>query len=219
MITFLGFILNSISSQSKSLSLSWWVVIFLLVMLFLGGAVVIFRKSEQRSMMTELPIAEVPDFRFTTQEGKTLTKADLLGKVWVVDFIFTRCSGPCPIMTSHMIELASKVAKIPNVKLVSVSVDPLYDTPQVLAQYATNIQADPTRWYFVTGPLDKITAFTQQGMKQTLVSEPGAMPSHSSRFMIVDQEGMIRSYHDVNDPEVVQKVLIDIGSLVRKKNN
>ena len=206
-------------NSSKSLSLSWWVVIFLLVVLLLGGAVFMFRKSEQRSTMTEPPIAEVPDFSFTTQEGKTLTKADLFGKVWVVDFIFTRCSGPCPIMTSRMIELASKVAKLPDVKLVSVSVDPVYDTPAVLAQYANNIQADPSQWYFVTGPLNKITAFTQQGMKQTLVSEPGAMPNHSTRFMIVDQTGMIRSYYDVNDPEVIQKILIDVGNLVRQKNN
>ena len=175
-----------------------------------------FRKSEQRRTMEEPPIAEVPDFSFTTQEGKTLTKADLLGKVWVVDFIFTRCAGPCPVMTSQMIELASKVAKISNVKLVSVSVDPLYDTPAVLEQYATNIQANPMQWYFVTGPLDKITAFTPQGMKQSLVTQPGAMPNHSTRFMVVDQAGMIRSYHDINDPEVVQKILIDVGSLVRQ---
>ena len=169
--------------------------------------------------MAEPPIAVVPDFSFTTQEGKTLTKADLLGKVGVVDFIFTRCAGPCPIMTSRMIDLASKLVKLPNVKLVSVSVDPLYDTPAVLAQYASNIQADPKQWYFLTGPLDKISAFTQQGMKQTMVAEEGAMPSHSTRFMIVDQKGMIRSYHDVNDPEVVQKILSDVGSLVRQKNN
>jgi protein SCO1/2 len=174
-----------------------------------------FRKSEQHGIMKELPIAEVPDFSFTTQEGKTLTKADLLGKVWVVNFIFTRCSGPCPIMTSHMMELASKVTKIPEVKLVSVSVDPTYDTPEVLAQYANNIQVNPEQWYFLTGSLDKITAFTQQGMKQSLVTESGSMPNHSTRFMIVDQAGMIRSYHDVRDSEVVQKILIDIGNLVR----
>jgi len=178
----------------------------------------LFRKSEQRGMMKEPPIAEVPDFSFTTQEGKTLTKADLLGKVWVADFIFTRCAGPCPIMTSHMAELASKVAKTPNVKLVSISVDPAYDTPEVLAQYAANVHADPTQWYFVTGPLDKVTTFTQQGMKQPLVSEPGAMPNHSTRFLVIDQAGMIRSCHDVSDPEAIQKILIDVGNLLRQKN-
>lgn len=169
--------------------------------------------------MKEPPIAEVPDFSFTTQEGKTLTKADLLGKVWIADFIFTRCAGPCPVMTSHMAELAAKVSKIPNVKLVSISVDPLYDTPAVLAQYANNIHADPRQWYFVTGPLEKIAAFTQQGMKQSLVSTSGEMPNHSTRFLVVDQNGMIRSCHDVTDPEMAQKVLLDVGSLVRQKNH
>jgi protein SCO1/2 len=165
--------------------------------------------------MTEPPIAEVPDFSFTTQEGRRLTKADLLGKVWVVDFIFTRCAGPCPVMTSHMGELALRVAKSPNVKLVSITVDPLYDTPALLAQYANNIQADPKQWYFLTGSIDKIADFTQHGMKQSLVADPGGMPNHSTRFMVIDQAGMIRTYHDGSDPEIVQKILIDIGSLLR----
>lgn len=166
--------------------------------------------------MTEPPIAEVPDFSFTTQDGSTLTKADLLGKVWIADFIFTRCAGPCPVMTSHMAGLASKVLKTSNVKLVSISVDPAYDTPAVLAQYAANIRANPTRWYFLTGPLDQVTAFTQQGMKQSLVSEPGGMPNHSTRFLVIDQKGMIRSCHDVSDPEMDQKILSEVGSLLRQ---
>lgn len=177
-----------------------------------------FRKSEQRCTMTEPPIAEVPDFSFTTQEGKMLTKADLLGKVWVADFIFTRCAGPCPIMTSRMADLAAKVSKIPSVKLVSISVDPDYDTPEVLAKYAANIHVDPNQWCFVTGPIEKIAAFSQQGMKQSLVVEPGAMPNHSTRFLVVDQKGFIRSCHDVTDPEAIQKMLSEIGGLLRDKN-
>ncbi len=174
-----------------------------------------FRKSEHHASMTTPPIAEVPDFSFTTQQGQTLTKQDLLGKVWVVDFVFTRCAGPCPIMASRMAELASKVAKLPNVKLVSISVDPSYDTPEVLAQYAANIHADPKQWYFLTGPSEAITTFIQRGMKQPLVTEPGSMPTHSTRFMVVDQSGMIRTCHDISDPEMIQKVLIDVGNLVR----
>lgn len=178
-----------------------------------------FRKSEQHSTMKEPPIGEVPDFSFTTQEGKTLTKAELLGKVWITDFIFTRCAGPCPVMTSHMAELATKVAKIPNVKLVSLSVDPAYDTPAVLAQYAASIHADPHQWYFLTGPSEKVTAFIQGGMKQPLVTEQGSMPTHSTRFLIIDQAGMIRSCYDMSDPEIEQKILSDVGSLLRKKDN
>ena len=175
-----------------------------------------FHKSERRISAMEPPIAAVPDFSFTTQEGKILTKADLLGKVWVANFIFTRCQGPCPIMTSHMAELAGKVSKAPNVKLVSVSVDPLNDTPEVLAKYASNIHADPAQWIFLTGPIKEVASFAQQGMKQSLVIEEGSAPTHSTRFMVVDPAGMIRTSHDGNDPELVQKLLIDIGNLLRE---
>ena len=163
------------------------------------------------------PIAEVPEFSFTTQEGKTLTKADLAGKIWVVDFIFTRCAGPCPVLTSRMGELASKLSKNQEIKLVSLSVDPTYDTQEVLATYASNIHANPEQWFFLTGPLKDVAAFTMQGMKQPLVVEPGGMPNHSTRLMLVDKDGMIRSYHEGNDPEVVQKLLMDIGNLLREK--
>ena len=176
-----------------------------------------FCKSERRIAAMGEPIAAVPDFSFTTQEGKTLTKPDLLGKIWVADFIFTRCSGPCPLMTSRMVELSSKLAKNKDVKLVSVSVDPTYDTPKVLAAYASNVHADPAQWFFLTGPLKDVASFTQQGMKQALVFEPGGAPNHSARLMVVDGKGMLRSNHDGNDPEVVQKVLTDIGNLLREE--
>ena len=185
-------------------------------MLLLGAAFISFRKGESQTRFSEPPIAEVPDFTFTTQEGKTFTRADLLGKVWVADCIFTRCQGPCPIMTSHMAELSSKLSKCHDVKLVSITVDPTYDTPTILAAYAANIHANPAQWIFLTGPLDKVSLFTQQGMKQSLVFDAGGTPNHSTRLMLVDKDGMIRSYHDGNDPEVIQKVLTDVGSLLRE---
>jgi len=193
-----------------------WVIIFCVVALLITAAAMSFRKSERHVASMGDPIARVPEFSFTTQEGKTLTKSDLLGKIWVADFIFTRCSGPCPIMTSRMLELSSKLTKNHDVKLISVSVDPTNDTPEVLAAYASNVHADPTQWFFLTGPLQDITSFTQQGMKQALVFEPGGAPNHSTRLMLVDKEGMIRSNHDGSDPEVVQKILTDIGSLLRE---
>jgi protein SCO1/2 len=208
--------LNSNTFQPKSLSASWWILIFLLTALLIGAAFISFHRSERRYPIKELPIGEVPDFSFTTQEGKTMTKADLHGKIWIADFIFTRCVGPCPMLTSRMMELSSKLAKNHEVKLISVSVDPAYDTPEVLADYARNIHANPQQWIFLTGPLPQITSFIQGGMKQPLAIESDGAPAHSLRLMVVDRNGMIRSYSDGNDPEVVQKILMKVGDLLRE---
>ncbi len=208
--------MNSKTSPSPSFSLFGWGVVFFIALLLIGAAAVTFHRAERRTVSKNLPIAEVPDFSFTTQEGKTLTKADLAGKIWIADFIFTRCAGPCPLLTSRMIELSSRLSKNHEVKLVSVTVDPAYDTPEVLARYASNIHADPTQWFFLTGPLSKITSFVQLGMKQPLATEPEGMPAHSTRLMLVDRHGMIRSYGDGNNPEVVQQLLMDIGNLLRE---
>lgn len=208
--------MNSNTFQPKSLSVSWWILIFLLTTLLIGAAFVSFHRSEQRYQSKVLPIGEVPDFSFTTQEGKRITKADLHGKIWIADFIFTRCVGPCPMLTSRMMELSSKLSKNQEVKLISVTVDPAYDTPEVLADYARTTHANPKQWIFLTGPLPQITSFIQGGMKQPLAIEPDGAPAHSLRLMVVDRDGMIRSYIDGNDPEVIQKILMQVGDLLRE---
>lgn len=203
------------SPEPRRFSSLSWLLLFLLTALLVGVAFISFRKGESRALFTEAPIAEVPDFSFLTQEGKKCTKADLLGKVWIADFIFTRCQGPCPLMTARMAELATKLKKTPQVQLVSVTVDPTHDTPEVLAAYAATIHADPAQWIFLTGELPQVASFTQQGMKQSLVFDSNGTPNHSTRLMVVDKNGMIRSYHDVNDSEALQKTLIDVGALLR----
>lgn len=195
-----------------------WIVLFLIAALLLGAAFISFHRVERGALPKDPPIAVVPDFSFTTQEGKTLTKSDLAGKIWIADFIFTRCAGPCPLLTSRMIDLSSKLSKNREVKLVSVTVDPAYDTPEVLARYASTIHADPTQWFFLTGSLPEVTSFIKEGMKQPLATEPEGMPAHSTRLMVIDDHGMIRKYYDGNDPEVVQKLLIEIGNLLRERS-
>ncbi|MFZ4115637.1 MAG: SCO family protein [Chthoniobacterales bacterium] len=208
--------MNSNNSSAPSFSLFGWGIVFLIALLLIVAAAVTFHRAERHTISKKLPIAEVPDFSFTTQEGKMLTKADLTGKIWIADFIFTRCAGPCPLLTSRMIELASRLSKNHEVKLVSVTVDPTYDTSEVLARYASNIHADPTQWFFLTGPLSEINTFVKEGMKQPLAAEPEGMPAHSTRLMLVDRHGMIRGYYDGNNPEVVQQLLVDIGTLLRE---
>jgi protein SCO1 len=103
---------------------------------------------------TPLPVlAQLPDFRLLERSGKTLGLADLKGKVWIADFIFTRCPGPCPRMTSKMASLQRDLLNEDRVRLVSISVDPAFDTPEVLAKYAAQYQAEGvTRPRFTTLP-------------------------------------------------------------------
>ena len=193
-----------------------WVVAFLVAVLLIAGANRLFRGSERKTSDAMTAIGTVPDFHFTTQEGKTLSREDLLGKVWVADFFFTRCPGPCPVMSSRMAEVSKELKKAKDVRLVSVSIDPEHDTPQVLAEYASRLQADPTRWIFLTGPKKEIDEFTTKGMLQVLATDPAGAPTHSTRFLVVDREGKIRSVRKLDEPELVQKLLIDIGGLLRE---
>ncbi len=164
--------------------------------------------------------APAPDFQFTAQDGSTLTKDDLKGKIWVANFIFTRCLGPCPVMTSRMAELNLRLGpKVKDVQLVTFTVDPEHDTPAVLKEYAEKVGASPAKWKFVTGPKDKIDETVMKGFLQALSKDREGMPIHSTRFVLVDREGWMRGFQDGNDPEVVQKLLMDIGDILREPAN
>ena len=101
--------------------------------------------------------------------GSTVSTADFKGKIWVANFIFTRCAGPCPMMTSRMAELNQALGnKATDVELVSITVDPEYDTPEVLKQYGEQAGASPDRWKFLTGPKDQIETVVMKGFLQAL---------------------------------------------------
>jgi protein SCO1/2 len=205
-----------VSKQPQRLPLTAWVVAFLVALVLITAAARIFKASERRDIEETVPLGNVPEFRFTTQEGKPLTRADLLGKVWIVDFFFTRCPGPCPVMTSRMAEVSRALNKTKDVRLVSVSIDPTHDTPEVLAQYASRLNADPGRWIFLTAPQKEIEDFTQRGMLQVLAKDPNNVPTHSTRFLVIDREGRIRKSRNLDEPELVQKLFMDIGGLLRE---
>ena len=206
------------SDVPKRLPFVAWVIAFAVAGVLIFGASRLFRSSERHDVEAMPPIGEIPAFRFTTQEGKSLTKDDLIGKVWVADFVFTRCNGPCPVMTSRMAELAKGLAKAKDVRVVSISVDPEHDTPAVLADYASRMDADPSRWIFLTGPKPEIDAFARKGMFQVLAYDDKGVPTHSTRFLVIDRAGRIRRTRNLDEPELVQKLFMDIGSLLRESD-
>lgn len=174
-------------------------------------------QASLRRDVEQLPVIRaVPEFSLTDQNGQTVTNADLRGKIWIADFIFTRCKGPCPLMTARMLEMQKALTKTPEVKLVSVTVDPEYDTPEVLKAYAEANFADPERWKFLTGDKAVIEKLVTEGFMQHLTEENGE-PVHGTMFLIVDGNGMVRSARMLEDPELIPRVLTDTGNLLREQ--
>ncbi len=163
----------------------------------------------------ELPkLFAVPDANLVDEGGRPVSLGTLKGSVVVYDFIFTSCTGVCPIMTNNMRALTAKVAKDAPVRFVSISVDPARDTPQVLAAYAKRVRNDD-RWTFLTGDRDAIVRLSVDGFKLA-AGDPvpgGEALLHSSRFVVVDKEGMIRGYYDAADGAVVDEVAVVVGRL------
>jgi|GEM_PF-162138 protein SCO1/2 len=148
-----------------------------------------------------LPIlSTVPDFVLTNQAGQVVRRVDLLGQPWVADIIFTRCAGPCPLMTRRMKSLQDALPPDARVRLITLTTDPAYDTPAVLRQYGERFGADFRRWWFLTGAPDQIARLAIDGLKLTAVpipesqrTNPADLFIHSTTFVVVDAEGRVRA--------------------------
>ncbi len=157
----------------------------------------------------------VTEFQLINQDGKNFGSADLRGKIWIADFIYSTCPGPCPMISSRMSELQKPLEKT-DVHLVSFTVDPTKDTPQVLRGYAEKLQAEPGRWDFLTGPQSTIYNLSRNGFKLAVGEEKG-VPIHSTRMILVDRHGGIRGYYDAVEPDAVTKLVADTTHLLREQ--
>jgi len=160
----------------------------------------------------------VPEFTLINQDGKSFGLADLRGKIWIADFIYTTCPGPCPMISSRMSELQKPLAKT-DVHLVSFSVDPAKDTPQVLRGYADKLDAQSGRWDFLTGPQSTIYNLSRNGFKLAVSdgSDAKGIPVHSTRMILVDRHGEIRGYYDAAEADAVTKLVADTTHLLREQ--
>jgi len=157
----------------------------------------------------------VPEFTLINQDGKNFGSVDLRGKIWIADFVYSTCPGPCPMISSRMSELQKPLEKT-DVHLVSFTVDPAKDTPQVLRGYADKLQAEPGRWDFLTGPQSTIYNLSRDGFKLAVGEEKG-VPIHSTRMILVDRHGAIRGYYDAAEPDAVTKLVADTTHLLREQ--
>jgi len=185
------------------------------VILFLAGWRVASHRSAARTGFpapeTTTDYGPVEDFSFVDQSGRSVTLDTLKGKTWVADFVFTRCGGPCPIISKHMSDVAAEFKDKPNLMFVSFTVDPDYDTPDVLARYAKNYNADPDRWLFLTGPKLKLYSLIRNSFHLAAEPLPSQNPGeidimHSLYFALVNGEGRIIGVFDTNDTVAMDRL-------------
>jgi len=158
----------------------------------------------------------VPQFELTSETGQSFDSHTLDGHIWVADFIYTTCDGPCPMMSSKMRLMQQQTAnEMPDVRFVSFTVDPVHDTPPVLAAYAKHFLQDPARWVFLTGEPARLNDLGLNGFK--LNSVDGSM-SHSTRFALVDRHRRIRGYYVTGEDGFLPKLMHDIRQLERDKS-
>ena len=160
----------------------------------------------------QLPIiGKIPAFDLVDQNSKQFTLENLEGNVWLADFIFTTCSGPCPIMTERMGMVQHDLLETEKLKFVSFTVNPDYDTPEVLKKYAQRFDADVGSWSFVTGKYEQIQELIVEGFKMGDVEE---IVFHSTRFALVDHEGNLRGYYSGTEPAEHDILTRDIHALI-----
>jgi protein SCO1/2 len=177
----------------------------------------------------ELPVYwNAPDFALVDQEGDTVRTSDFRGTPWVASFVFTNCTSVCPLITQNMAGLRDSLAAEgvlgEEVRLVSFTVDPARDTPEVLREYAAKFGGSPPRdWAFLTGtPPEVVRGMIQEGFRLTAVvpaehEHAGSdyQVMHSPRVALVDAEGRVRGVYDTIESDAMQRLSTDLGALLR----
>lgn len=166
----------------------------------------------------ELPVlGTLPEFVFTERTGKEFGSKDLKNKVWVGSFIFTSCSAQCPLIITELQRIQKALRFKDNFRIVSITLDPMTDTPERLSAYAGQAKADPYKWLFLTADNKKTQDLVQKGF--ILPSSEGERADgdivHSSKLVLVDAGSRIRGYYDSLDPDEMKKLLKDAKNLIR----
>jgi cytochrome oxidase Cu insertion factor (SCO1/SenC/PrrC family) len=197
-----------------------WKLILILIPLVTLVLLLWLRQLEVNTLRqrTVSSYGRVPAFELINQYGQRFGSTQLLGKIWIADFIYTTCPGPCPMISSRMSELQKPLEKT-DVHLVSFTVDPARDTPQILRGYAEKLQAEPDRWDFLTGSQSAIYGLSRNGFKLAISDgdEEKGIPVHSTRMILVDRHGEIRGYYDAAEADGMTRLLADTNHLLREQ--
>lgn len=184
-------------------------VISFIFFLGIGANWIINKANSSHHIPTIKP---VPEFSFIDQNGKTFSEKNLNGKITVLDFIFTTCPGPCPMMTNNMFTLYQDFEKVPEVQFVSVTVDPDNDTQNILNEYASLNGVNDNRWKFLFSDINAIKKLKRDGFMLFADELP---LGHAIKFVLIDDEGNIRKYFDGTDRASISILREDIARLVK----
>tara|TARA_Y100000768_G_scaffold384141_1_gene367601 strand:- start:880 stop:1464 length:585 start_codon:yes stop_codon:yes gene_type:complete len=192
------------------MNLNFRIKIYVAVAIFLAITYIYKNTNEQDPLPV---IGGIPNFEFVDSEGRDVGLSTLKGKVWVADFIFTTCTMACPIMTGNMNIIHKKYKKNDDLRLVSISVYPEYDTPEVLKKYASQYEANTDTWHFLTGNESTVKEVIKDGFK---IGDYEDIIFHSEKFALVDRNGMIRAYYNGMKSEDMKKLKKDINNLLKQ---
>lgn len=180
----------------------------------------------QKSDLVE--IGPVPAFKLTNQDNKTISNADYLGKVYVVEFFFSTCPTICPKMNESMLQLQNEFYGNPNFGIASITIDPSNDTPQVLKEHAKLLGVKHYNWHFLTGDKEYIYSLANKGFNLYAGENKKVAGGfeHSGLFALIDKDGKIRCrkdaqgnpilYYDGLDPVGVEAIKEDIKKLLEE---
>ena len=164
------------------------------------------------------PQKALPDFSLTavTVDGTApFDRATLRGRAWIADFVYTRCTGPCPMMTANMAGLQKRLPR--SIGLLSFTVDPDHDSPEVLTLYARKFSADPQRWFFLTGEKAELMRLVRDGfllpVAENAAAQPGERFAHSTKFVLIDSNANVRGWYDGDDAAALDKLATDAKKL------
>ena len=176
-------------------------------------------KQVDGKTVTDSVYHTIPDFKFVSQYGDTITQATLKGKVYVADFFFTSCPTICPKMKMQLKRVYERFSKNPNVVLLSHTIDPAHDSVPVLREFANQLGVTSKNWLFVTGDRDKIYEIGQNSYMVTAQADstaPGGVV-HSGAFILVDKDKHIRGIYDGTTETGVDKLMTDLDKLLAEK--
>ena len=209
-------------------------IVAVILCLILGGAfcallVVLNYRGQQPEVSENLPDTapsliqpdhprQLVDFSLTNSAGgQVVTRHDFGGKILVVDFLFTSCSLTCPAVNSQMAQIQHLTTNDPDVKLISLTVDPRDDTPSVLQKYGAGFGADTNRWFFLTGNKSVLYNLIGDSFLAQDANDPfGYMPgnfAHTERIAIVDSQGKLRGFFDGLNQETAGAVVAEINKI------
>lgn len=164
----------------------------------------------------------IRDFSFTDQNGRTVTKKDMNGKIYVVEYFFTTCKGICPKMNEHMSAVYKAFRGNKDVMILSHTVDPLKDTVAAMKEYSLRFDADPNQWLFLTGDKKELYDMARYSYLVTAVDDTATTDIasdfiHTDRFVLVDRVGHIRGQYEGTDMGAVNQLIGDIKELLKEQ--